>query len=109
MSDPNEVGSAYPVKVPHITLNIGRGCVVLPSWLAALGGVIFLCAVLSLLVVLLVAGPQLGNLAKEVRVLGLHVEDVESVLKDHGLATERDFAGWGNDTGPGHRAQKKGS
>lgn len=73
--------------------------VALPSWLA-----IVLCAsaVLAALT-FLDASRQLASLAKEVRILQLHAQDIESVLVRNGIARRSDFATWSEDSAPGKR------
>lgn len=71
----------------------------MPSWLA-----IVLCAsaVLAALT-FLDASRQLASLAKEVRILQLHAQDIESVLVRNGMARRSDFATWSADSAAGKR------
>jgi len=97
----------------HLTVKVEG--VVMPAWLATLQGAVTILSVLSLLLVVLAFVPRLDaitarldGLGKEVRVLELHVQDVENVLVRQGVARRDDFAAWSSETGPGHRAPKKG-
>lgn len=65
--------------------------VVLPGWSVIL---LALCLVFSAAGFLL-AYLQLKETAREIRVLQLHVQDVESVLIRQGVANRDDFAEWG--------------
>jgi len=100
----------------HLTVKVEG--VVMPSWLATMAAGVTVLSVLALLLLLLAFVPRLDALSarldnrldalsKEVRILELHVQDVESVLLRSGLAHREDFATWGPDTGPGHRAATK--
>lgn len=64
--------------------------VTMPSWAAAsmVMGFIF-AAVLFLFGIV-----TLRDLAREVRILQIHVQDVESALKERGILDGRDVAGW---------------
>lgn len=91
-----------PVSPPsppsvHLDLNV-RG-VVIPTWVAiVLSAMSVLAAVIALLAVILFksAADSLimsqGVQTKEIRILDLHVQDVENVLIRNGLAKRDDFA-----------------
>lgn len=73
--------------------------VAMPSWLA-----IVLCATAVMAVLtFLDASRQLVSLVKEVRILQLHAQDIESVLVRQGIAKRSDFATWDATSAPGKR------
>lgn len=72
----------------QVTVEI-RG-VVMPVWVAVL---LACCLIISCLSFLL-AYMELRKFSVEVRVLQLHVQDVESVLIREGVASRKDFAEW---------------
>lgn len=79
---------------------------VLPGWAVIL---LALCLVFSG-AGLLFAYRQLEETAREIRVLQLHVQDVENVLIRQGIANRDDFAEWGRApqrTRPPAREQEK--
>lgn len=67
-----------------------------PGWLAVVVGCALLFSALGLLLSLLV----IQNQAREIRVLQLHVQDVQNVMIRNGDATRKDFAEWGSPGGP---------
>ena len=73
----------------HLTVKIEG--VVLPAWA---GIALFLCTVLSVtaLIFVMIYCRELG---REIRVLQLHVQDVESLMIESGQAKRDDFADWG--------------
>lgn len=76
-------------EVPRLSVKIEG--VVLPPWIAlALGAAAFL----SGLALILLWGVT-RDMAREIRVLQLHTQDVESVLIRSGAARRDDFAIWG--------------
>lgn len=62
--------------------------VVLPQWLAVGTGVLFLCAVILLAMMY----ERHRTLEREIRLLDLHIQDVENVLIRNGDAKREDFA-----------------
>lgn len=74
--------------------------VTLPTWLAVALAISAILAAITFLD----ASRQLASLAKEVRVLQLHAQDIESVLVRNGIAKRSDFATWSADSAPGRRA-----
>ena len=64
--------------------------IVLPPWVAVCICGAFIVATFALLLVWQASRDE----AKEVRLLQLHVQDVENVLIRHGLARREDFATW---------------
>lgn len=85
--------------------NIFKG-VALPTWLAVVFGAAAFLGALTLAVVLLMVQSALQesaaadrDLAKEIRILQVHAQDIENVLIRHGLAQRGDFAPWPGDRG----------
>lgn len=80
--------------------------VVLPAWLAVcLGAAAFLAAIALLLLWTITR-----DMSREIRVLQLHTQDIESVLIRSGTSTRDDFAAWGTApqrTRPPTREQEK--
>lgn len=96
MTEPAQSVPAAPV---YLTANI-RG-VVIPTWVAlALGVAAFLSAMSLCLSLFLVRDASLAaaaanrELAKEMRILQVHAQDIENVLIRQGLARRSDFAPW---------------
>jgi hypothetical protein len=83
--EPNQQPLAIPV---YLTTKIEG--VVLPTWLAVALASTAVVAIIAL--VLLVA--VCDRLTREIRVLQLHVQDVEAVLIRERVGTRRDFAEW---------------
>ena len=92
----------HPLPV-NLAVNLGQGMVILPAWLAVLFVVLFLLASIGLLLV----WGTIRDEVREIRVLQLHMQDVESVLIQSGIAHRRDFAVWGADTAPASRPEKE--
>jgi len=95
---------APPVQPVHLVVDLGKGMVILPSWLAVLFLGLFVLASVGLLLV----WGTIREEVREIRVLELHVQDVESVLIQSGIAHRRDFAVWGPDSAPAARPDKPG-
>jgi len=71
----------------------------LPSWLALILAASTFIAALAFLDF----SRSVSALVKEVRVLQLHTQDVESVLVRSGIASRKDFATWDPSSAPGKR------
>lgn len=78
-----------PVPV-HLTARIEG--VVLPTWLS----VCFAASAAIAAVALLLVWMLTREMAREIRVLELHVQDVEAVMIQQGLAKRDNFAIWGS-------------
>ncbi len=87
-----------------VRLTIGPGTLVIPAWLGGLVVLAFLFSALSLL--LLWNTNQ--NLEREIRILQLHVADIENVLIRKGVADRSDFADWEESSAPNNSRQEKG-
>lgn len=88
----------------HLTVKVEG--VVLPGWIAI---ALVATSILASLALLLTWSVN-RELAREIRVLELHVQDVESVLIRSGAAERDDFADWGvapQRTRPPSREQNK--
>lgn len=72
----------------HLTVSLGRGMVVLPSWLAVLFVLLFVVSCVTSIIVLTVESHIIG----EVRVMEIYEQDIENVLIRANLATRSDFA-----------------
>ncbi len=82
--------------------------VVLPKWVAIMLAAISVLATVSFLFSLVISQLQERTqhedslrIEREVRILQLHAQDIEIVLKQRGIASERDFAVWDESTAPG--------
>src|SRR5688572_695906 len=91
--------SGQPPATVHLSSDVNIRGVVIPTWVAiTLSCVAALSAVVVLLTVILFknAADSLimsqGIQTKEIRVLDLHIQDVENVLIRNGLAKREDFA-----------------
>lgn len=85
-----------------IRLTIGPGTLVIPAWLGGLVVLAFLFSALSLL--LLWNTNQ--KLEREIRILQIHVADIENVMIREGKATRDDFGSWG-ENGPPNAPDKR--
>jgi hypothetical protein len=72
----------------QLTVTLGRGMVVLPSWLALLFVGLFVVSCVTSTIVLWVESHMIG----EVRVMQIYEQDIENVLIRANLATRSDFA-----------------
>lgn len=81
----HDISSYYPVN-----LSVKVEGMVLPTWIGACLISVVVIAVVTLLFGIFV----LRDIEREIRILQVHVQDVESVLKEHHLATTSDFAEW---------------
>ncbi len=82
-------------------LNVHISGVVIPSWLA----VCLLCTGILAAVALLLTRSTIDQMAREVRLLELHVQDLESAVIRSGVAQRSDFAPW--DSAPKSRSNKE--
>jgi hypothetical protein len=76
--------------------------VTMPAWAAVLLTLAFVFSAVALLIYADAAREQ----AREIRVLQLHAQDIESVLIQQGLAKRQDFAPWGPDA-PTHDVNRE--
>lgn len=90
-----------PCNIQHYHHHIDVRGVVIPTWVAILLSVIgFSAAIVVLLSVLVFKGAaedlteSQASQAREMRVIILHIQDIENVLIRSRLADRKDFAEW---------------
>lgn len=93
MGEPNQV----------IRFTIGPGTLVIPAWVGGLLALAFLFSALSLL--LLWNTNQ--KMEREIRVLQLHVADIQNVMIREGKADRSDFADWEESSAPHNSKQEE--
>ena len=74
----------------NLTVQLPAGSSMFPSWLT----VLFIGAFVIASVALLLVWEANRDLAREVRVLQVHAQDIENVLIRRGEATRQDFVQW---------------
>lgn len=87
--------------IEHIHLTTKIQGVVLPTWAAISLAIAAILSTLTLALTILLAAQNLATITREIRVLQLHTQDIESVLERSGLAHRQDFAPWDTDA-PSH-------
>jgi hypothetical protein len=80
----------------EIKLVIGPGTLVIPSWIGAALVLAFLFSAFSLLLL----WNSNRTTEREIRVLQLHVADVQNVMIREGKASRSDFGSWGENGPP---------
>lgn len=85
--DGDDRRASLPVQ---LTVTLPAGAVLVPSWVA----VVFLACFVFASLALLLTWDANRTLAREVRALQLHVQDVENVEIRAGNAHRTDFAPW---------------
>jgi hypothetical protein len=79
-----------PRERVQLTVILPHGSVMIPSWLMACLLAMFLISSLALVLVWNESFQQ----TKEIRILQLHIQDLENVTVRSGAATRSDFIGW---------------